>query len=122
MPDYGTEFTSNAMIDWSEATEGDADRLGGPCRDARSPRRRRDAEIAHLKLTIAKMQRDRFGASSERGAKHLDQLKLQLAELDEAQAEDRAAIDMAAPPTDVAERKKPARRPLPGHRPRQPEG
>ena len=36
----------------------------------------RDAEIANLKLTIAKMQRDRFGASSERGRKLLDQLEM----------------------------------------------
>lgn len=65
------------------------------------------------------MQRDRVGASSERGAKLLDQLELQLAELEEAQAEDRATIDMAAPPADLTERKKPARRPLPGHLPRE---
>ena len=38
-------------------------------------------EIEALKLTIAKLRRDKFGASSERGAKLLDQLELQLAEL-----------------------------------------
>jgi hypothetical protein len=37
-------------------------------------------EIEALKLTIAKMRRDKFSASSERGAKLLDQLELQLAE------------------------------------------
>ena len=39
-----------------------------------------DAEIANLKLTIAKMRRDTFGASSERGAKLMDQFELQLAD------------------------------------------
>jgi hypothetical protein len=37
------------------------------------------AEIEDLKLTIAKMRRDKFGASSERGAKLLDQLELHAA-------------------------------------------
>jgi hypothetical protein len=38
-----------------------------------------EQEIAALKLTIAKMRRDKFGASSERGAKLIDQLELHLA-------------------------------------------
>ena len=41
----------------------------------------RDQMIEALKLTIAKLQHARFGASSERGRKLLDQLELQLAEL-----------------------------------------
>ena len=31
-----------------------------------------EAMVAHLKLVIAKLQHDRFGASSERGRKLLD--------------------------------------------------
>ena len=34
------------------------------------------------------MRRDKFGASSERGKKLLDQLELQLAELEESVAQD----------------------------------
>lgn len=84
-----------------------------------------DAEIANLKLTIAKMRRAAFGASSERGERLLDQLELQLAELVERQAEDKAATEIAslaagsasaAPP---ATSKRPARRPLPDHLPRE---
>ena len=41
-----------------------------------------DAEIAHLKLTIAKMKRAEYGASSENGARLIDQLEMQLGELD----------------------------------------
>ena len=79
-----------------------------------------DAEIQNLKLTIAKLQRDKFGAKSERGAKLLDQLELQLAELETSVAQDRVSTELANP--DVmpdAGRQKPARRPLPAHLPRE---
>jgi transposase len=77
-------------------------------------------EIEALKLTIAKMRRDKFGASSERGAKLLDQLELQLAELEESVAQDIAAAQIKAPATDSkGEQLKPARRPLPAHLPRE---
>jgi transposase len=76
-----------------------------------------DAEIANLKLTIAKMRRETFGASSERGAKLLDQLELQLVELVEKVAQAKAAAEIKAPLPTVVE--KPARRPLPAHLPRE---
>ena len=47
-----------------------------------------EAMVAHLKLLIAKMKRDRFGASAERGRKLLDQLEMQLEELETAATED----------------------------------
>ena len=37
-----------------------------------------DAEVETLKLTIAKLQHNRFGASSERTSVLMDQLELQL--------------------------------------------
>src|SRR5258706_13241168 len=80
-----------------------------------------DGQIAQLKLTIAKMRRNNFGASSEKGARLLDQLELQLDELVASAAEAKAAAVIAQqtpPPTD-AEREKPARRPLPAHLPRE---
>ncbi len=43
--------------------------------------------IAHLKKLIAGLQHDRYGASSERSRKLVDQLELQLAELTTAQSE-----------------------------------
>ena len=76
-----------------------------------------DAEIANLKLTIAKLQRAEFGASSERGSKLLDQLELQLVELVEKVSQARAAAEIAATPPAATE--KPARRPLPAHLPRE---
>ncbi len=41
-----------------------------------------EAMVAHLKLLIAKLRHEQFGASSERGRKLLDQLELQLEELE----------------------------------------
>jgi len=79
----------------------------------------RGLEIEALKLTIAKLQRSTFGASSESGKKLLDQLELQLAELEESVAEDKASEEVQAPSTTVTDEDtqplKPARRPLPGH-------
>ena len=74
-------------------------------------------EIEALKLTIAKMRRDKFGASSERGAKLLDQLELQLAEIEEGVAQETATAQIKGSASDRADeqRLKPARRPLPAH-------
>jgi len=81
-----------------------------------------EAMVAHLKLLIAKMKRDRFGASAERGRKLLDQLEMQLEELETAAAEDEAAAAPTQPdPTNVRPftRAKPVRAPLPSHLPRE---
>ena len=47
-----------------------------------------EAMVAHLKLLIARMRQDRFGASSERGRRLLEQLELELEDLETAIAED----------------------------------
>lgn len=81
--------------------------------------------IEKLKYTIRKLRHEQFGPSSERGAL-LDQLELQLADLEEDAAQVAAAARMAAiaaasEKITVAsfERRKPARRPLPAHLPRE---
>jgi transposase len=78
--------------------------------------------IEKLKFTIRKLRHDRFGQSSERGAL-LDQLELQLADLeaDAAQADTAAQMVAAATSTPAPsfERRRPARRPLPEHLPRE---
>jgi transposase len=60
-----------------------------------------EALVAYLKLLIAKMKRERFGQSAERGRKLLDQLELQLEELEASATEDDVAAGAAepAPPT-----------------------
>ena len=55
-----------------------------------------EAMVAHLRLLIAKLKRDRFGASSERGRKLLDQLELELGELVAAASEDATEAEAAA--------------------------
>jgi transposase len=95
-----------------------------------------DAEIETLKLTIAKLQHDKHGPSSER-ARLLDQMELQLGELVERVAQKAAADEIAAaqssssaPPEAGSQsataaanktppRRKPARRPLDEKLPRE---
>lgn len=81
-----------------------------------------EAMVAHLKLLIAKLKRDRFGASSERGRKLLDQLEMQLEDLETEAAIAEAAITPAPDDTTKVHsfsRRKPVRAPLPAHLPRE---
>jgi len=55
-----------------------------------------DAMIQELKLEIAKLRRDKYGVSSERRARLIDQLELQLEELEAAAAEDALAAEQVA--------------------------
>jgi transposase len=86
------------------------------------------ALIAHLKLQIEKLRRERFGQRSERSARLLDQLELQLEELEASATEDELAAEkagsdaaQAAKTTKVAAftRQRPARKPFPQHLPRE---
>jgi transposase len=54
-------------------------------------------EIERLRLLLARMRRERFGQSSERGARLIEQLELQLAELEEGVAEEETAAEIASP-------------------------
>src|SRR5262245_1251416 len=78
--------------------------------------------IEKLKYTIAKLRHDKFGQSSERGA-ILEQLELSLADLEEDASAAATAAQMAAAQAKIEvrsfERRKPARRPLPEHLPRE---
>ena len=68
------------------------------------------------------MRREIYGPRSERTARLLDQLELQLEELETAATEDELAAEMAvAKTTTVAAftRKRPARKPFPAHLPRE---
>ena len=50
-----------------------------------------EALVAYYKLLIAKLRREQYSQSSERGRKLLDQLELQLEEAEARAAEDEAA-------------------------------
>src|SRR4030081_2175575 len=80
-----------------------------------------EAMIAHMKLVIAKLRREQYGQSSERGCKVLDQLELQLEELEAETSENAVTAQEKAAGAAVASfpRRRPARAPLPAHLPRE---
>jgi transposase len=80
------------------------------------------ALIAAQKLQIAKLQRQIYGQKSERSARLLDQLSLELEELEASATEDELAAERAvAKTTTVAGfgRKRPERNTFPDHLPRE---
>jgi transposase len=94
-------------------------------RNAEAEVRVRELEIERMKFAIAKLKHERFGQSSERGVV-LEQLELQLADMEADASQAEAAAQLAAQGATgekiaVApfERRRPARRPLPKHLPRE---
>ena len=81
-----------------------------------------EAMIAHLRLEIAKLRREQYGQSSERRARLIEQMELQLEDLEAAATEDEIASERAAARTTAVaafERRRPARKPFPEHLPRE---
>ena len=81
-----------------------------------------EAFIAHLKLQIEKLRRDLYGSRSERKARLLDQMELQLEDLEAGATADEIAAEQASARTQTVrsfERKRPARKPFPAHLPRE---
>ncbi|MGH9581609.1 MAG: IS66 family transposase zinc-finger binding domain-containing protein, partial [Bryobacteraceae bacterium] len=80
------------------------------------------ALIAHLKLEIEKLRRALYGSHSERKARLLEQMELQLEDLEAAATEDELAAEKAAARTQTVKsfaRKRPSRKPFPAHLPRE---
>src|SRR5450631_226243 len=81
-----------------------------------------EALIAHLKLEIEKLRRALYGSHSERKARLLEQMELQLEDLEAAATEDELAAEKAAARTQTVQsfqRKRPSRKPFPDHLPRE---
>jgi transposase len=81
-----------------------------------------EALIAHLKLEIEKLQREIYGTRSERKARLLEQMELQLEDLEAAATEDELAAENAAARTQTVQsfqRKRLSRKPFPDHLPRE---
>lgn len=73
-----------------------------------------------LKLRLARLLRERFGASSEKLRGAIEQLELILGDLEEQIAETAPAADVpASSANEETRRRKPARRPLPENLPRE---
>jgi transposase len=102
-------------LEWAEEAEARA-------ANAKARESAIEATIAHLKLQIARFQREHFGPSTERSHRFLDQMELELAALEaDASEDDLFAEAAAAKRSNVVafERKRPARKPLPEHLPRE---
>jgi transposase len=114
--------TLKAMVIAAQAARLEAE---AKARNMEAEVRARELLIEQMKFTIKKLRHEQFGQSSERHAV-LEQLEFSLAEMEEdaSQAEAAAQIAINAAATaniKVAafERRKPARRPLPEHLPRE---
>ena len=108
-------------IQKAEAAEQRAVRVEAELANAKARESATEALIAHLKLQIAKLRREQYGASAERTRRLLDQMELQLEDLEgDAAEDDLVAEDAAAKTATVTafERRKPARKPFPEHLPR----
>src|SRR5271155_1393717 len=101
---------ANAAVAKAEAANAQADLTSS------------EALIAHLKLAIEKLRRELYGTRSERTARLLDQMELQLEDLEAAATEDELAAENAAARALTVksfERRRPARKPFPDHLPRE---
>jgi transposase len=80
------------------------------------------ALIAYYKLEIEKLRRALYGTRSERKARLLEQMELELEELEATATEDELAAEKAVAQTQTVkslQRKRPSRKPFPDHLPRQ---
>ena len=76
------------------------------------------SEAMIQELEIAKLRRDKYGISSERRARLIDQLELQLEEMEAAATEDALAADQASEKASTLRaftRRHPVRKPFPDH-------
>jgi transposase len=104
------------------ASRAEVARVEAEAAAARAQLAENQAVIATLKLQIDKYNRDRYGPRSERIARLLDQLEMQLEEAESSATEDELAAEMAAAETShvaAFTRRRPARKPFPGHLPRE---
>jgi transposase len=88
---------------------------------ARTTASNADALIAHLQLAIEKLRRELYGVRSERKARLIEQMELELEELEADASEDELTTGKEAKTTAVHafSRKKPSRQPFPAHLPRE---
>jgi len=118
--------SAHAMILTERAARLEAEAVAASAKaeaaGAQADRSSHEALIAHLKLEIEKLRRELYGSSSERKARLLEQMELQLEDLEAAATEDELAAEQAAADAQTApppQRKRPLRKPFPDHLPRE---
>jgi transposase len=79
----------------------------------------RHQEIETLKLYILKLKRMKFGRSSEKLDQQIEQLELRLEDLETAEAAKQSSEASSRPSSVPAARRRPSRKPLPAHLPRE---
>ncbi|WP_412177438.1 IS66 family transposase [Mesorhizobium sp. YC-39] len=114
----GDLASAHAMILAERAARREAEAMAARAQAVNS---HSDALIARLRLEIEKLKREIHGSRSERKARLLEQMELQLEELEADASQDELAAEMAARSSTVRafERKRPSRKPFPDHLPRE---
>jgi len=127
LPDDVEALKAMVIAAQAEAHNAQAERLVAEIelRNAHAEARALSLQIEKMKFEIARLRHEQYGQSAERSAL-LEQLELQLADLEETASQSEAAAQIAAAAAarekivvQAFERKKPARRPLPDHLPRE---
>ncbi|RWE10486.1 MAG: IS66 family transposase [Mesorhizobium sp.] len=114
----GDLASAHAMILAERAARREAQALAARAQALNS---HSDVLIARLRLEIEKLKREIHGSRSERKARLLQQMELQLEELEADASQDELAAELTARSSTVRafERKRPSRKPFPDHLPRE---
>lgn len=114
----GDLASAHAMILAERAARREAQALAARAQALNS---HSDVLIARLRLEIEKLKREIHGSRSERKARLLQQMELQLEELEADASQDELAAELTARSSTVRafERKRPSREPFPDHLPRE---
>lgn len=113
---------AHAMILAERAARLEAEALAASAKAEAANAKAAEALISYLKLEIEKLRRQIYGSRSERKARLLEQMELQLEELEATATEDELAAERAATKTQTVQsfkRKRPSRKPFPDHLPRE---
>jgi transposase len=113
---------AHAMIRAERAARLEAEAVAASAKAEAADAKAAEALISYLKLEIEKLRRQLYGSRSERKARLLEQMELQLEELEASATEDELAAEKAAARTQTVksfQRKRPSRKPFPEHLPRE---
>jgi transposase len=125
LAERAARFEAQALADTAKAradvAKAEADTAKAEAARAKAVKSSTEAQILYLTLEIEKLRRELYGTRSERKARLLDQLELQLEDLEANATEDEQAAEKASRTTTVKphQRKRPARKPFPAHLPRE---
>src|ERR1700759_2828756 len=112
--DLASAYT--ALLAEREALQAERDVAVADAANARAELSNNEALIAHLELRIEKLRRELYGQRSERTARLIEQLELELEDLVALAAEDELAAQAAAAKAQnvrPSTRKRPVRKPWP---------